>query len=202
MGVVLLVTLLVAILFIAAFVGGFRASTGRVQRQKQTLVDVESLKQELRLPFALLDPAGRLLGIRSAERTLVIRNGREAELRELRYEHLLEVSLTATTSSQTETTGESTTPRTTQILSAGLGAAVAGPAGAVVGGLTAPQRHASTSRTSDNMDELQLELRLLDDALPRFTLQTGGPIVAYEVEQAFRDMGARLANIVDTNRIH
>jgi hypothetical protein len=199
MGIVLVVTLVVTVLLIGAFVGGFQNATSAVQRQKQALSDVKPLKKELGLSFALMDTGGRVIGLRPSDRRLAIRNGSGREVNELGYEQLLDVSLTAETSSHTEGIAETTTPRTRQLLSASVGAAVAGPGGAFVGAVTSPQRHVSSSQTTENVDRLILEVRLMDEALPRFTLQSGDGVVPFEVEEAFKDMAARLANIVDGN---
>jgi hypothetical protein len=65
-----------------------------------------------------------------------------------------------------EGTSETTTRRGPQLIGAGLGAVVAGPAGMIVGGLSGVTRTESFSSSSEFLSDLELKVRLFSDDKP------------------------------------
>lgn len=198
MALVLLVTLVAAVLLIAAFAGGFQSARNQHARQADALASLPLLREQHRVKHALADPAGRMIGLRPAEETIHLKlpNG---EIHDFNYSKLRAVTLTPVTEMESMTSGETVTHRGSQIISAGLGAMLAGPTGAIVGGLTSPQQHSSTTTDESWSSDLILELFLKDEDLPRFELHASGgsSVVSHPMEEAFKDMAARLANIVE-----
>ena len=104
--------------------------------------------------------------------------------------HLAAVELTPIYESVTLSSGETRTNRGSQLVSAGVGAVVAGPAGAVIGGLSGSTHTSTNSRSEQRLASVELHVRFLSEELPYVLVATG------QIEKA-RELAARLANIID-----
>lgn len=157
------------------------------------------------LAFAVVDPDSRMIGLRPASKQVVART-RDGTFVELTYKALRSVSLTPVLCTFSESSGQTTTRRGSQIIGASLGGVVAGPLGMVVGGLSGGQTHQSITTTNSSTGDLELEVFFRDDQLPRFAMHAGTPdgaggsIMNPDLGEAFKDMAARLANIIDAQR--
>jgi hypothetical protein len=191
--------LIVGLLF-AVFVVGVVNQT-RMAAEDRGLKALRSGEHErhmLDLDCVLVDAVGRLVGLRAQQKQLVIRS-REGELCELPYSALRAVTLTPEYSRTSYSDGEVRTRTGSAIVRAGLGAAVAGPVGAIIGGLSAPQISEARTEHDETVSVLELEMFFRDERHPRFVMHGIGAysVVSYEVSEAFKDMAARLANVVD-----
>jgi hypothetical protein len=172
-----------------------------VQGKMAISATTESLRS-FHLDYAIVDPAGRMIGLRTKSRKIVIKP-QDGAVIELDYDALRSVTLTPVMSSYSESFGEVSTRRGSQLIGAGVGAAVAGPLGALVGGLTGGQKQQSSTTTLSSTDDLELEMFFRDDDLPRFAMHAGSPnslggsVMNPELRERFKDMAARLANIVE-----
>lgn len=120
------------------------------------------------------------------------------------YEMIASVELTPVYERTEETTSETRTRRGRQLVSAGIGAAIAGPVGAIVGGSGAPSTTTSSTSTSETLASLELKVRLLDPRRPMMLLEIGermlsGSRVSPNLRSTAENMAALLANIVDEN---
>jgi hypothetical protein len=77
------------------------------------------------------------------------------------------------------------------LIGAGIGAAVAGPAGAVIGGLSGKTETFSHSSSSEYLDHVELKLRLLSNEVPVMKLTFGSDID--DVER----IAARIATAIE-----
>jgi hypothetical protein len=196
------------IVVIVVIVGGvalmFWSMNENYNRRVKQETDVASrCKQENGLDYAVVKAPAYFVGIRSADREIVVSTAEGRHV--LPFEKLRGVSLTPIMETVFESTGESHTNRGSQIIGAGLGAAVAGPAGLIVGGLSGSQSTASTSTSSAHVVDLELDLFFRDDNLPRFVFNGGsygtwGSLsITYGQEQETRNLAARLANVAEAN---
>lgn len=170
-----------------------------VDRPCDVLAELEAARKELQCEHAIVGAGGTLLGLR-ADENLIIISSAGGTANPLPYSALRAVTLTPTIHSTSVSTGQSRTLRGSQLIAAGAGAALAGPVGILVGGLSGRQQHESTTYSSDRVTALELELFFRDDRLPRMSIVASGNYGPLPLKQdAFKDMAARLANIAEQN---
>jgi hypothetical protein len=127
-----------------------------------------STKEKLGLTDIAYGPV--TLGVNVASRMLaIIRRDGNGEW--IPYDAVAGVELTPIYRRIDEGTSETTTRRGSQIIGAGLGAAVAGPAGMIVGGLSGGTRTESFSSSSEFLSELELKIRLFNEHEPLLKLR-------------------------------
>ena len=97
-------------------------------------------------------------------------------------------------STSNRSTSQTSTRRGSQLLGAGIGSAIAGPAGLIVGGLSGKTKTTTRGSSTESLSSLELKLRLRSDELP-FVSLTFGWIGAGGVET----IAARVANYLDRN---
>lgn len=187
MGIALLILAVIGFgaLMSAALAGGRLAEQSRERRRWVASVrhhhDVKHVISDNHLAFGL-DPARK--------RFVVVKRNGDGSL--YSYDHIAAVLLTPTYITKISSTAETKSRRGSQIVSAGLGAAVAGPAGLVVGGLSGSTTTTTHGTSHEELQSLELEVRLFCDDQPRTTIS-----VDAADEKEARDFAARLANIIE-----
>ncbi|QNM82282.1 hypothetical protein H8M03_09675 [Sphingomonas sabuli] len=172
-----------------------------LDRPSDVLAEIEAARKELQCDYAIVGAGGTLLGLSSDEDLIIVRTP-DGTASRLPYNALRAVTLTPTLRSTSVSAGQSRTRRGSQLIGAGAGAALAGPVGALIGGLSGPQQHETKTHSSDHITTLELELFFRDDGLPRVSVVATGNYGALPVKQdAFKDIAARLANIAERNTI-
>ena len=130
-------------------------------------------------------------GIDPDTRVLVI-VGSKGRGHRFTYDHVASVELTPIYEHHDAGTATTTSNRGSQLISAGVGAAIAGPAGLVVGGLSGSRTTTHDSVSTAELDRIELKIRLYFDDLP--VVKIVAP--SYAATQAER-LAARLANAID-----
>ena len=92
------------------------------------------------------------------------------------FEAIAGVELTPFYTRIEEGTSETSTRRGSQLIGAGIGAAIAGPAGMVVGGLSGGSRTQSSSSSSEFLSEMEIKLRLFSEEEPLLKWRLSGPV--------------------------
>jgi hypothetical protein len=173
-----------------------KADSEDLRRKRATLI------AEHGLDHVVTGSGASFVGLKTDCHTILIHDN--SALREFSYDQLRAVSLVPVNETISETTGEQRTNRGSQIIGAAVGSALAGPAGLVVGGLSGSTSMTSTTQSNEHLADLELELRLNDEDAPRITLHAGkvgafgNRFVKYEQGEQFKDMAARLVNIVES----
>ena len=202
MGTFFLILFVAFLISIGAFAFIWSASGRPYKRGRESISASAAALSLYQVEYAIVDPVGRMMGLRTKGRKIVIKP-QNGSVIELDYDALRSVTLTPVMSSYSESSGEVSTRRGSQLIGAGVGAALAGPLGAVVGGLTGSQRQQTSTTTLSSTDDLELEMFFRNDELPRFIMHAGsrdslgGSVMIPEVGEGFKDMAARLANIID-----
>lgn len=133
---------------------------------------------------------GHAIGASLCRRQLAIVN-RGGHGRWIDFDQIAAVELTPIYDRIDQSTSQTTTRRGSQLIGAGLGAAVAGPAGLIVGGLSGNTTTETRGSSSQFLSRLELNLRIFDDAIPNLKLS-----ITSGYDEAER-LAARLANIID-----
>jgi hypothetical protein len=198
MGFFLLILFMIAALAVVVVV---QIASAPKQRGKAALAAADEFKVQYNVKHAIVDPDGGVVGLRPDQQLIVLKT-KAGTLHEIKYRDLRGVTLTPVSSTYSETSGETNARRGSQLIGAGIGAAVAGPLGGLIGGLSAPQTQSSSTATLTSVSDLELELFLRNEELPRFEIHAGTKVgdarlMVPEMSERFKDMGARLANIVD-----
>jgi hypothetical protein len=131
------------------------------------------------------------LGIDPKSKTLVIVDARGNGHR-YTYDHVAAIELAAVFEREEEGTTETRTSRSSQLIGAGVGVALAGPVGLAVGGLSGKKISSHTTTSKERLDHLDLKLRLFCDDQPAVTVSA--PAHAQVVAER---LAARLANAID-----
>ena len=105
-------------------------------------------------------------------------------------EHVAAVEFKSEYMNFTSGTGETTTNRGSQLVGAGIGAAVAGPVGMLAGALSGSTQTQAHSSTQQVLTSAGLEIRFFSEELPVVAITTS------MVDEA-RQLAARLAIIID-----
>ncbi len=129
------------------------------------------------------------LGVNSDNRKIGVFR-RDGDGYVLTGDHVRSVELTPIYQTVTDSTGETRTNRGSQLLSAGIGSAIAGPVGLLAGGLSGSTRNVSQSVSQQNLVSMEINVRFLSDEVPLVVIATG------MVDDA-REIAARLANMID-----
>ncbi len=181
--------------------GMFAGHNDKNRRIAASRLKAERLKSE-GYKYVLVDPTGKALALRPEHSEIYIDdlNGTFT----FPYRLIRTVSLVPVSETHSETTGESRTSRGSQIISATIGGAFAGPAGALAGGLSGKQTSQSSTTFTTTIIDYELEVHFLDDEMPRVSLNAGaqgsfGLSVPHGMDDQFKQMAARLANAVHNN---
>jgi hypothetical protein len=130
-------------------------------------------------------------GIDPSTGTLVV-VGSDGSGHRFNYDHVASVELTPVYEHHDVGTSTTKVGRGSQLVSAGIGAAIAGPAGLVVGGLTGSKSTAISSVQTTELDRIELRVRLHCDDLPVFRIVASRHALG-EVER----FAARLTNVIE-----
>ncbi|UVO50995.1 hypothetical protein M0208_10875 [Sphingomonas sp. SUN019] len=144
-----------------------------------------------------------IIGAAPAQRALFYKMAEQQEVW-IPYSALAGVELTPIWQVSEDNVGETRTKRGNQLVSAGIGAALAGPVGAVIGGLSAKTTTTSFSSTSRLLSSLELKLRIKDPRKPFLSLEIterniAGTNVTSELRHAAESLAALIANNVEEN---
>jgi len=149
---------------------------------------VRSIKTSHQLPSIVYNQTTAVAFNISTKRIGVFQRNGDGYL--LNADHLAAVEFKSEYMNFTSGIGETTTNRGSQLVSAGVGAAVAGPVGMLAGALsgsTQTQTHSSTQRV---LTSASLQIRFFSDDMPVVAMATS------MVDEA-RQLAARFANIID-----
>lgn len=101
-----------------------------------------------------------------------------------------------------ESTATTTTSRGSQLIGAGVGMAIAGPVGALIGGTTGARQTTSRIESNAVLRALELEMRVRDARRPRLIVSISQPlpsgsIVPPALEERSRNLAAFLATAIE-----
>lgn len=198
------------LMLVALVIGGlgwalFRGSASKTKQARSVKRQWrQAIKQRLSLTDFVHD--GYAIGVNIQRRAVAFIRA-DGHGKWIPYDAVAGVELTPFYSRIEEGVSESTTRRGSQLIGAGIGAALAGPAGLVVGGLSGGARTESISSTSEFLSEMELKLRLLSDDEPLLKLRFSNRI-DYDPETEKFDGGlddleriaARLATDIDSRK--
>jgi hypothetical protein len=164
---------LIALLILALVVGGIvlalvNASLAKADGVRQHQQWKRSTKETLGLADVAYGPV--TLGI-NVDRRMLATIRRDGRGEWIPYDAVAGVELTPFYMRIDEGTSETTTHRGSQLIGAGLGAALAGPAGMIVGGLSGGSRTESFGSSSEFLSELELKIRLFSEQEPLLKLR-------------------------------
>jgi hypothetical protein len=131
----------------------------------------KAVREQLELTHAVHD--GYTLGVNVRRRAVAVIDP-HGQGKWIPYEAVAGVELTPFYTRVEQGTSEATTRRGAQLIGAGIGAAIAGPAGMVVGGLSGGTRTESFSTSSEFLSGMELKLRLLSEEEPLLKLRFEG----------------------------
>lgn len=162
-------TILMLLLLLVGFL--WLRFQGSLQKTRLAKGVKRAWRKEVITELGLVDVVGRgrLLGVNLQRRALAI-IGVNGSGKWIPYDAIAGVELTPFYSRIEEGGSETTTRRGTQLIGAGIGAAIAGPAGLVVGGLSGGSRTQTSSSSSDVLSSMELKLRLFSDVEPLLNL--------------------------------
>ena len=88
----------------------------------------------------------------------------------IEFNRIAHIELVPTYSTSYRSTSSTSTRRGSQLLGAGIGSAIAGPAGLIVGGLSGKTRTTTQGSSTESLSSVELKLRLRSSELPFLSL--------------------------------
>lgn len=178
-----------------------RMDEARVQHQAM----MRSVVEEHGLDEAFVaSESGQFIGIAWDAKRIALK-GRRGGAMTLEFANLVDLEVEIQTETFTETESETRTNRGSQIFGAAVGGLAFGPAGAIVGGLSAPQTTSSSTSSSTMEVGYVLRCRTLDrkDPLHEIEFYRSSSRVLWpplaERKNAIQRFHAHLSNIVHMN---
>lgn len=140
---------------------------GSLGQTREARREASDWRKEVSAQLGLTDVAGsgNIVGVH-LERHAFAFVKRDGTGKWVPFDAVAGVELTPFFSTFEEGTGETKTRRGSQLIGAGLGAAIAGPAGLIVGGLSGGSTSTHSSSSSEVLDAMELKVRLFSDAEP------------------------------------
>lgn len=167
-----------------------KSSTDRSNESRRALSEwTDQVKKQLQLSELVLNPQYGV-GVDISGRRLAVLDA-NGEGSWIGFNRIAQVELIPFYTRRDESSSETSTRRGSQFLGAGIGAAVAGPAGLIVGGLSGKQTISTQGSSSEYLSKLELKLRLRSDRMPMLKIAFSEHLDGVEL------MAARLANAVD-----
>lgn len=140
---------------------------GSVEKSRKAWREASNWRKEISAQLGLTDVAGsdNIVGV-NLDRHAFAFVKRDGTGKWVPFNAVAGVELTPFFSTFEESTGETKTRRGSQLIGAGLGAAIAGPAGLIVGGLSGGSTTTHASSSSEVLDAMELKVRLFSEVEP------------------------------------
>lgn len=164
MGTVLLIGL--AIIGIPALLLWMMVN-GSLEQTREGRREASDWRKEISNRLGLTDVvgSGHIVGVNLERRSFAF-IGADGTGKWVPFDAVAGVELTPIFSTFEEGTVETKTRRGAQLIGAGLGAAIAGPAGLIVGGLSGGSTATHSSSSTEVLDAMELKVRLFSDVEP------------------------------------
>ena len=182
---------IVILIVVAVLTAMYSSSMDKTKRAYGSRNDwVKEVSSQLALTeFA--DDQRQSLGVNVARKKLAIIE-RDGSGIWVEFDRIAHIEIIPLYSTYHESTGQTSTRRGSQLFGAGIGAAIAGPAGLIVGGLSGKTETVTRGSSRESLTSLELKLRLRSEELP-FVKMTFDWLNSDEVER----IAARVANSLD-----